>query len=163
MDPSIGCMRGLVDKVTIFRSIRARRPVHSGWPATWKSSATQCVCVWIPELKNIAAASVHDGLQLNRSTLLLCEIKGRLCGLPASISEIYYIIFYNIWSKLLLQFIAKILLVTPRACLLQRYYSCALSGSAFQQQQQQQHSLLSQASWGRLEIKPKRDEKQGDT
>jgi hypothetical protein len=30
-------------------------------------------------------------------------------------------------------------------------------------QQQQQHSLLSQASWGRLEIKPKRDEKQGDT
>jgi hypothetical protein len=32
-----------------------------------------------------------------------------------------------------------------------------------QQQQQQQHSLLSQASWGRLEIKPKRDEKQGDT
>jgi hypothetical protein len=31
------------------------------------------------------------------------------------------------------------------------------------QQQQQQHSLLSQASWGRLEIKPKRDEKQRDT
>jgi hypothetical protein len=31
------------------------------------------------------------------------------------------------------------------------------------QQQQQQHSLLSQASWGRLEMKPKRDEKQGDT
>jgi hypothetical protein len=31
-----------------------------------------------------------------------------------------------------------------------------------QQQQQQQHSLLSQASWGRLEMKPKRDEKQGD-
>jgi speckle-type POZ protein len=30
-------------------------------------------------------------------------------------------------------------------------------------QQQQQHSILSQASWGRLEIKPKRDEKQGDT
>jgi hypothetical protein len=30
-------------------------------------------------------------------------------------------------------------------------------------QQQQQHSLLSQASWGRLEMKPKRDEKQGDT
>jgi hypothetical protein len=29
--------------------------------------------------------------------------------------------------------------------------------------QQQQHSLLSQASWGRLEMKPKRDEKQGDT
>jgi hypothetical protein len=28
-----------------------------------------------------------------------------------------------------------------------------------QQQQQQQHSLLSQASWGRLEMKPKRDEK----
>jgi hypothetical protein len=27
-----------------------------------------------------------------------------------------------------------------------------------QQQQQQQHSLLSQASWGRLEMKPKRDE-----
>jgi serine/threonine protein kinase len=27
----------------------------------------------------------------------------------------------------------------------------------------QQHSLLSQASWGRLEMKPKRDEKQGDT
>jgi hypothetical protein len=26
-------------------------------------------------------------------------------------------------------------------------------------QQQQQHSLLSQASWGRLEMKPKRDEK----
>jgi hypothetical protein len=25
------------------------------------------------------------------------------------------------------------------------------------------HSLLSQASWGRLEMKPKRDEKQGDT
>jgi hypothetical protein len=25
--------------------------------------------------------------------------------------------------------------------------------------QQQQHSLLSQASWGRLEMKPKRDEK----
>ena len=25
-----------------------------------------------------------------------------------------------------------------------------------QQQQQQQHSLLSQASWGRLEMKPKR-------
>jgi hypothetical protein len=32
-----------------------------------------------------------------------------------------------------------------------------------QQQQQQQHSLLSQASWGRLEMKPKRDEKQEDT
>jgi hypothetical protein len=30
---------------------------------------------------------------------------------------------------------------------------------AQQQQQQQQHSLLSQASWGRLKIKPKRDEK----
>jgi hypothetical protein len=29
--------------------------------------------------------------------------------------------------------------------------------------QQQQHSLLSQASWGRLEMKPKRDVKQGDT
>jgi disease resistance protein RPM1 len=29
------------------------------------------------------------------------------------------------------------------------------------QQQQQQHSLLSQASWGRLEMKPKRDEKAG--
>jgi hypothetical protein len=28
---------------------------------------------------------------------------------------------------------------------------------------QQQRSLLSQASWGRLEMKPKRDEKQGDT
>jgi hypothetical protein len=28
-----------------------------------------------------------------------------------------------------------------------------------QQQQQQQYSLLSQASWGRLEMKPKRDEK----
>jgi hypothetical protein len=27
-------------------------------------------------------------------------------------------------------------------------------------QQQQQHSLLSQASWGRLEMKPKRDNKQ---
>jgi hypothetical protein len=27
---------------------------------------------------------------------------------------------------------------------------------------QQQHSLLSQASWGRLEMKPKRDDKQGD-
>jgi hypothetical protein len=25
--------------------------------------------------------------------------------------------------------------------------------------QQQQHSLLSQANWGRLEMKPKRDEK----
>jgi hypothetical protein len=31
------------------------------------------------------------------------------------------------------------------------------------QQQQQQHSLLSQISWGRLEMKHKRDEKQGDT
>jgi signal peptidase I len=30
-------------------------------------------------------------------------------------------------------------------------------------QQQQQHSILSQVSWGRLEMKPKRDEKQGDT
>jgi hypothetical protein len=29
------------------------------------------------------------------------------------------------------------------------------------QQQQQQHSLLSQASWGRLEMKPKKDEKTG--
>jgi hypothetical protein len=28
-----------------------------------------------------------------------------------------------------------------------------------QQQQQQQHNLLFQASWGRLEMKPKRDEK----
>jgi hypothetical protein len=28
-----------------------------------------------------------------------------------------------------------------------------------QQQQQQQHSILSQASWGRLEMKPKKDEK----
>jgi hypothetical protein len=37
------------------------------------------------------------------------------------------------------------------------------SGNFMQQQQQQQHSLLSQASWGRLEMKPKRDEKQGDT
>jgi hypothetical protein len=36
-------------------------------------------------------------------------------------------------------------------------------GREEQQQQQQQHSLLSQASWGRLEMKPKRDEKQGDT
>jgi hypothetical protein len=27
----------------------------------------------------------------------------------------------------------------------------------------QQYSLLSQASWDRLEMKPKRDEKQGDT
>jgi hypothetical protein len=35
--------------------------------------------------------------------------------------------------------------------------------TSLQQQQQQQHSLLSQASWGRLEMKPKRDEKQGDT
>jgi hypothetical protein len=33
----------------------------------------------------------------------------------------------------------------------------------WQIQQQQQHSLLSQASWGRLEMKPKRDVKQGDT
>jgi hypothetical protein len=32
-----------------------------------------------------------------------------------------------------------------------------------QQQQQQQHSLLSQVSWDRLEMKLKRDEKQGDT
>jgi hypothetical protein len=40
--------------------------------------------------------------------------------------------------------------------------SC-LIGLGVQQQQQQQHSLLSQASWGRLEMKPKRDEKQGDT
>jgi hypothetical protein len=31
------------------------------------------------------------------------------------------------------------------------------------QHQHQHHSLLSQASWGRLEMKPKRDEKQGDT
>jgi hypothetical protein len=30
-------------------------------------------------------------------------------------------------------------------------------------QKQQQHSLLSQASWGRLEMKPKRDDKQGGT
>jgi hypothetical protein len=30
-----------------------------------------------------------------------------------------------------------------------------------QQQQQQQHSLLSQTSWSRLEMKPKRDEKHG--
>jgi hypothetical protein len=37
-----------------------------------------------------------------------------------------------------------------------------LSTSEYQQQQQQ-HSLLSQASWGRLEMKPKRDDKQGDT
>jgi hypothetical protein len=29
--------------------------------------------------------------------------------------------------------------------------------------QQQQHSLLSQTSWGRLEMKPKRDEKHEDT
>jgi hypothetical protein len=36
-------------------------------------------------------------------------------------------------------------------------------GKKMHQQQQQQHSLLSQASWGRLEMKPKRDEKQGDT
>jgi hypothetical protein len=35
--------------------------------------------------------------------------------------------------------------------------------NAFEIQQQQQHSLLSQASWGRLEMKPKRDEKQGYT
>jgi hypothetical protein len=30
-------------------------------------------------------------------------------------------------------------------------------------QQQQQHNLFSQARWGKLEMKPKRDEKQGDT
>ena len=30
-----------------------------------------------------------------------------------------------------------------------------------QQQQQQQHSLLSQASWGRLEMKPKRHKGHG--
>jgi hypothetical protein len=35
--------------------------------------------------------------------------------------------------------------------------------AAYWKQQQQQHSLLSQASWGRLEMKPKRDDKQGDT
>jgi hypothetical protein len=33
----------------------------------------------------------------------------------------------------------------------------------FKKTQQQQHSLLSQASWGRLEMKPKREDKQGDT
>jgi hypothetical protein len=33
----------------------------------------------------------------------------------------------------------------------------------FVPQQQQQHSFLSQVSWDRLEMKPKRDEKQGDT
>ena len=32
---------------------------------------------------------------------------------------------------------------------------------SFNQQQQQQHSLLSQASWGRLEMKPKRHKGQG--
>jgi hypothetical protein len=32
-----------------------------------------------------------------------------------------------------------------------------------QQQQQQQHSLLSQASWGRLEMKPKRDKSRKET
>jgi hypothetical protein len=40
--------------------------------------------------------------------------------------------------------------------------SCSLltqSAEKQQQQQQQQHSLLSQANWGRLEMKPKRDEK----
>ena len=36
-----------------------------------------------------------------------------------------------------------------------------LDRSVQQQQQQQQHSLLSQASWGRLEMKPKRNETQG--
>jgi hypothetical protein len=29
--------------------------------------------------------------------------------------------------------------------------------------QKQQHNLLSQASWGRLEMKPKRDKKHEDT
>jgi hypothetical protein len=39
---------------------------------------------------------------------------------------------------------------------------CAVCANVLQQQQQQ-HSLLSQASWSRLEMKPKRDEKHGDT
>jgi hypothetical protein len=40
---------------------------------------------------------------------------------------------------------------------------CVLFPDLFKFYQQQQHSLLSQASWGRLEIKPKRDKKHGDT
>jgi hypothetical protein len=36
---------------------------------------------------------------------------------------------------------------------------CRIQQQQQQQQQQQHHSLLSQASWGRLEMKPKRDEK----
>jgi hypothetical protein len=43
------------------------------------------------------------------------------------------------------------------------YSHIKMTKQIVQQQQQQQHSLLSQASWGRLEMKPKRDEKQGDT
>jgi len=33
----------------------------------------------------------------------------------------------------------------------------AVSTELFQQQQQQQHSIFSQASWGRLEMKPERN------
>jgi len=33
--------------------------------------------------------------------------------------------------------------------------------NSVQQQQQQQHSILSQASWGRLEMKPKRHKSHG--
>jgi len=35
--------------------------------------------------------------------------------------------------------------------------SLCLVGGIEQQQQQQQHSLFSEASWGRLEMKPKRN------
>jgi hypothetical protein len=39
------------------------------------------------------------------------------------------------------------------------YFLQSLQSSKIEKDVQQQHSLLSQASWGRLETKPKRDEK----
>jgi hypothetical protein len=63
--------------------------------------------------------------------------------------------FTAYWQRLCLQF--EIPTLVAYALSITEYFTLQ------QQQQQQQHSLLSQASWGRLEMKPKRDEKQGDT
>jgi len=66
---------------------------------------------------------------------------------------------YTIFTAIL-HFIHLCVTVSPNIC---QHMIIGSFGSTQQQQQQQQqqHSLLSQASWGRLEMKPKRNKKQG--
>jgi len=45
----------------------------------------------------------------------------------------------------------------------QKKYKWVIRKQQQQQQQQQQHSFLSKASWGRLEMKPKRNKDERNT